>query len=221
MKLGLITIGQSPRVDITPDIRPLFGSDVEFIEMGALDGLTREEIDTFTPEEGDYVLISRLRDGTSAVFAERYILPRLQNCIDTLEDQGAQVIMFLCTGTFPDFKTRVPVFFPCNILNGSVPALAPRGKIAVITPKAEQIDQCYGKWKELVKEVTVFDASPYGDPAELDAAADKVKPLDVDCVLLDCMGYTKEMKDRFRARAGKLTILSRTLAARNVSELLD
>ena len=212
MKLGLITIGQSPRVDITPDIRPLFGPDVEFIEMGALDGLTHEEIDTFTPEEGDYVLISKLNDGTSAVFAERYILPRLQNCIDTLEDKGAQVIMFLCTGTFPDFKTRVPVFYPCNILNGAVPALAPRGKIAVITPKEEQIEQCYGKWKELVKEVTVFVA---------DEAADKVRPLDVDCVLLDCMGYTKEMKDRFRARAGKLTILSRTCAARNVSELLD
>ena len=221
MKLGLITIGQSPRTDITPDIIPIFGPDIELLQAGALDGLTKEEIAAFTPGEDDYVLISKLKDGSSVVFAERYILPRLQNCITSLENQGAQVIMFLCTGTFPDFESRVPVFYPCNILNGSVPALAPRGKIAVITPKEEQIEQCYGKWKELCKEVTVFAASPYGEPEELDAAAEKVRPLDVDAVLLDCMGFTKEMKVRFREKSGKLTILSRTLAARNVMELLD
>ena len=43
-KLGLITIGQSPRTDVLPDIEPIFGPDVELHQAGALDGLTREEI---------------------------------------------------------------------------------------------------------------------------------------------------------------------------------
>ena len=111
--IGLITIGQSPRTDVTPDLEPIFGPDVKLLQAGALDGLTAQEIAAFAPEEGDYVLISKLRDGTSAVFAEKHILPRLQQCIRELEDQGAELIMFLCTGSFPAFESQVPLVFPC------------------------------------------------------------------------------------------------------------
>ena len=31
MKIGAVTIGQSPRVDVTPDILPIFGEQVELI----------------------------------------------------------------------------------------------------------------------------------------------------------------------------------------------
>lgn len=87
-KLGLITIGQSPRTDVTPDLDPIFGPDIQLCQAGALDGMTAQEIAAFAPEEGDYVLISRLRDGSSAVFAEKHILPRLQQCIYDLEAKG-------------------------------------------------------------------------------------------------------------------------------------
>lgn len=137
IKVGAITIGQSPRTDVTQDILPLLGDQVELLQAGGLDGLTREEIEAFQPGPDDYVLISRLRDGSSAVFAERYILPRLQNCIDQLEQQGVEIILFLCTGDFPAvFHSKVPLIFPCKVLNGLVPALAGRSRIAVVTPHA-------------------------------------------------------------------------------------
>lgn len=85
IKVGAITIGQSPRTDVTQDILPLLGDQVELLQAGGLDGLSREEVKTFQPGPDDYVLISRLQDGSSVVFAERYILPRLQDCIDKLE----------------------------------------------------------------------------------------------------------------------------------------
>lgn len=44
MKIGAVTIGQSPRVDVTPDIMPIFGAQAELIQVGALDGLSKEEI---------------------------------------------------------------------------------------------------------------------------------------------------------------------------------
>ena len=88
VKIGAITIGQSPRDDIIRDIRPLLGEEIQLLQAGGLDGLSREEIEAFTPQPGDYVLISKLRDGSSVVFAERYILPRLQACIDRLEEDG-------------------------------------------------------------------------------------------------------------------------------------
>ncbi len=87
-KLGTITIGQSPRDDVIPEMLPYLGENVEVIQAGALDGLTYEEILEFEPKEGDYVLVSKLRDGRSVKFAEKHILPRLQNCIDKLEAEG-------------------------------------------------------------------------------------------------------------------------------------
>lgn len=97
------------------------------------------------------------------VFAERYILPRLQACIDKLEEEGVQMILFLCTGEFPTvFHSRVPLIFPCKILNGLVPALAGREKIAVVAPTQEQVAQTEQKWAAYVQEVTVLSASPYG-----------------------------------------------------------
>ena len=219
-KLGLITIGQSPRTDVLPDIEPIFGPDVELHQAGALDGLTREEIAQMAPGPGDYVLISKLRDGGSAVFGERHILPRLQSCIDRLEGEGVSMILFLCTGAFPGFQSTVPLYFPCNILNGAVPALAPRSHIAVVTPRPEQLEQTAEKWQDFVEHAEVVVASPYGEKEELDRAADQVADMDVDLAVLDCIGYTTEMKRRFRERSGKLTVLSRTIAARNIMELL-
>lgn len=112
-KLGVITIGQSPRSDVVPEIIPYLGDNVEVIEAGALDGLTYEEIQEFAPREGDYILVSTLRDGRSVRFAERYILPRLQDCIDKLEAEGADIILFICTGVFPNiFKSTKPIIYP-------------------------------------------------------------------------------------------------------------
>ena len=44
---------------------------MELIQAGRLDGLTKEEIKAFAPEKDDYVLVSRLTDGSSEAFAER------------------------------------------------------------------------------------------------------------------------------------------------------
>ena len=63
MKVGAITIGQSPRTDVVQELFPLMGEQVELIQAGALDGLTREDIQAFAPGPEDYTLISRLRDG--------------------------------------------------------------------------------------------------------------------------------------------------------------
>ena len=46
-KIGAITVGQSPRVDLIPEIQPILGDSVEIIQAGALDGLSKEEISKF------------------------------------------------------------------------------------------------------------------------------------------------------------------------------
>ena len=98
MKIGAVTIGQSPRVDVTKDIMGIFGSSVELIQAGGLDGLTKEEIKAFAPEKDDYVLVSRLTDGSSVTFADFYrstiITDRIpsgyEDCANIIEVQKEQ-----------------------------------------------------------------------------------------------------------------------------------
>ena len=147
-KIGAITVGQSPRVDLIPEIQPILGDSVEIIQAGALDGLSKEEIAKFVPRPGENVLVSRLTDGTSATFGESYILPRLQLCIDNLEQQGVSLILFLCTGEFPaEFRSNVPLIFPDHILKGLIPAIGVKN-LSVIIPTKEQEAQMPGKWKD-------------------------------------------------------------------------
>lgn len=222
MKIGAVTIGQAPRVDVTVDIMDIFNGKIELLQRGGLDGLTKEQIAEFKPEEGDYVLVSRLTDGTSMTFAERYILPRLQECINELEAEGVRLIMFFCTGDFPDSLTaNVPLVYPCNILNKVVPLLTKKSNIVTVTPSPLQVEQCEKKWAEYVNTVKAVPASPYGAWEDLERAAKEIKEMDADLVVLDCIGFTQEMKNLFARETGKLIVLPRTLLARVISELTD
>ena len=209
MKIGAVTIGQAPRTDVTSDIMHIFDGRVELSQRGGLDGLTVEQIAGFKPERDDYVLVSRLTDGTSVTFAERYILPRLQECINELEAEGARLIMFFCTGDFPESLTsNVPLVYPCHILNKVVPLLTKKSSIVTVTPSPLQVGQCEKKWSNFVDHVKAVPAR-------------EIKDMDADLVVLDCIGFTQEMKDMFAKETGKLVVLPRTLLARVISELTD
>ena len=173
VKIGAVTVGQAPRVDVTADILPLLPG-VELLERGGLDGLTREDIAAFQPEEGDYVLVSRLTDGSSVTFAEKYVLPRLQNAITELEDAGCRLILFFCTGDFPDtFQSRVPLLFPGRVLKGMAPAISSR-KTAIVNPSPLQKDQSLEKWKLYLQEPVSFAVSPYEGEAGVRQCARQV-----------------------------------------------
>lgn len=222
MKIGAVTIGQSPRTDVMGDMKRIFGEEVEVLEAGALDGLSIEEIKEMEPKKDDYVLVSRLRNGGFAKFGERFILGRLQDCITRLENAGAELIVFLCAGSFPDiFKAHVPLIYPSKILNGIAKAVSERSNMILITPEAEQIQQAYDQWGTIMEHVTPLAANPYGDPEELIEAAKKAKEIDSDLIVMDCIGYTEEAKKMVKKISGKPVILCRTILARVISEWLD
>ncbi|HWR29765.1 MAG TPA: AroM family protein, partial [Negativicutes bacterium] len=115
-KIGVVTIGQSPRVDVVPEMCAILGSGVEIMEGGALDGLTYEEILAFTPRNGDYVLVTKLNDGRSVTIGKPFIITRMQEQIDRLINEGAEGILLLCTGNLPKFSCPKLVLSPQVIL---------------------------------------------------------------------------------------------------------
>ncbi len=220
-RIGALTVGQSPRTDVTPDIMPLLGDDFELMQAGALDNV--EDFDAISPDPGDYVLVSRLRDGSSVRFAERKIMPNAHRAAQRLESAGASSIMVWCTGEFPEpLSVGIPVLYPSRILANTVAAIAPR-RLAVVIPDQSQIDQARSQWLRVVDQVLVVPACPYDSPPALDKAlghaAEAALRFDADLAVLDCIGYSAQMKRRFRETSGIPTILPRTLLTRIVQEL--
>jgi protein AroM len=221
LKVGLVTIGQSPRTDVTPTMKKMLGPEVKLIEKGALDGLTREEIHKFAPTPGDYILVTRIRDGTSVRVAKRRILPRVQKCIEELEEMGVDLTLLLCTGEFPEIKTKKLLIKPDKLISNIVWGILKRGKLGVVVPEKEQIPLLRRKWKKKGVSLVMATANPYGEIEASEEAATFLAEENVDLIILDCIGFTPKVKGLFRRLTGKPVILPQTILGRILKELVS
>lgn len=222
IKIGAITIGQSPRIDITEDIKDILGSKFDIVEKGALDSYEYKYIaDNLYPSQGDTILVSRMRDGRQVKLSEEKILPLLQECIAELESMGCQAILMLCTGKFPEFEHNVMLIYPQKILQSIVNNLSDGNKIGVIIPHKDQEEAIRCWWKQSGVNIEVEAASPYEEGDDILSAAEAFKNKTVSLIFMDCMGYSVKMKNLVRNIANKPVLLARTLAARILRELFD
>jgi protein AroM len=219
-KIGAITIGQSPRDDVVPEMLEILGPNVEIVEGGALDALSAAEVAAIAPRDGDYILVTRLRDGSSVTIAERHILPKMQDQVDRLVAEGAEVVALLCTGEFPGFRSSRLVVEPQVVLRHFVAGVAGGRRLGVVVPAHEQIEQGTRRWKGAAADVRVEAGSPYAAIAELERAAEALSEWPADLIVLDCIGFTGAMKARAAAIAGCPVVLPRTVLARTLAELL-
>jgi protein AroM len=221
-RIGAMTIGQSPRVDIVPEFRRAIGFDVEIEERGALDGLSLDEVKKLAPEADDYVLVTRMQDGTEVKIAERHILDRLRRHAHDLERQQVALIVLFCTGEFPEMAADTLLITPDRLLEHAVRGILKRGSLAVVAPSEDQIEMMKKKWEGPGLRLVVDSVSPYTAPEESYVrVATSIKEQSPDIVVLDCMGFGTEVKGIFRQVIGKPVILPRTLLGRTVAELIE
>ena len=216
-----ITVGQSPRIDMTDDIRSKLAPGLELVEYGALDDMTLEEVEReLKPLPGDEVLVSRMRDGRQATFSGTRIVPLVQKRIDEAEAAGADAIILLCTGGFPELRHKVPLIIPQPLFYSVAHALAGGRTIAVMVPDKAQVEQARAWWGDAGLSIQVVQASPYGDLDAIARAARSLRDSNCAFLCLDCMGFSVSMRDIARRESGLDVLLPRTLVASTVSELL-
>ena len=92
-----LTIGQSPRPDVVPEILGMLGDTARRIapvEAGALDGLSREDVRAGAPRDGEMPLVSRLRTGEEVVIGEDFVEERMAALLSGIpaDDVAAIVI---------------------------------------------------------------------------------------------------------------------------------
>jgi protein AroM len=220
-RVGMITIGQSPRPDVVPEVVAAAGRPMGIVEAGALDGLNLDEVRRLAPGPGDETLVTRMQDGTEVYVAKRHITPRIQDSIQRLAAR-VDVIVLLCTGHFPEFRSSVPFLEPQELVDRIVQAVVGSGGgVGVMVPGTAQVEASRRKMGEYGVQAVVVKASPYAHADdEVRQAAVRLRDSDVKAIVMHCIGYTMKMKEEVRRISGRPVLLARSLVGKILEETL-
>ena len=219
--VGLVTIGQSPRADVVPEMAALIGPGVDVREAGALDGLTRPEIERLAPTGRDEILVTRLQDGSAVFVGKEKIVELVEQRIAALEQGGATMTALLCTGAFPRLRSSRTLIQPHPVLLGTLRGLSWPGRLGVLTPSVPHVPQTEARWRRDGFDPVVFPLSPYEeeDAAALARAAGALREAGAGLVVMDCMGFRRKTRNELRALTGVPVLLANLLVARVIAEL--
>jgi protein AroM len=220
--IGIVTVGQAPRSDVVPEMAALLGPGVYVMERGALDGLSRPEIERLAPGPGDEILVTRLVDGSPVFVAKKRVVPLVQARLTDLDAQGSRLNVVLCTGSFPPLVSAAPLVEPEKVLLGMLRAIRYAGRLGVVTPSVPHVPQTEARWRAQGFDAVVAPLSPYEEeePGAMARAAAALREGGAGLVVLDCMGFREPARARLRALCGTPVVVANRLVARVAAELL-
>jgi protein AroM len=219
-RVGMITIGQSPRSDVVPEIAALVERPMQVVEAGALDGLSLEAVRGLAPGPADETLVTRMADGAEVLVAKRHIIPRIQACIHRLAP-AVDALVLLCTGRFPEFESARPFLEPQGLVDRVLQAVVgPGGKVGVMVPATAQVEGSRQQMATYGLTAQVEVASPYAGGDGIRWAAERLGGSNVSVIVMHCIGYTAAMKAEVRRIAGRPVLLARSIVGKVLEELL-
>ena len=218
-RVAFVTIGQSPRNDVMPDILAATRTRLLVTERGALDGMDDAAIADLAPRRGEQRLVSRLRDGREVLLGKPAIDRRLHVILAELDVGGFDLLVLLCTGQFTRFALRTPFIEPQHTVDHFVQGLAYGAeRIGVLLPNAAQIDEFHGLPGVVTKAASASPYLPDNQAALREAAAALA---DTDIIVMHCIGYSEAMRQVVKQVAGRPVLVSRRLVAHAIDLVLS
>ena len=216
-RLAFVTIGQSPRIDMVPEMLADIGGDVEAHEYGVLDDASDAEIVRLHPAPGTPSFASRLRDGREVVLCQAGIEERLGGLLQRIDREGHDAVVLLCTGTHVEPLRNTLLVESQRIVDSTVEALAGScPKLGIMVPLPRQVEEFPAR-HVFRGEPKVVAASPYAG----DSMAERAGALaDRDLIVMHCMGYTEAMRRDVRAAVDAPVLLSRRIVSGAIRQLL-
>lgn len=217
-KVGLLTIGQSPRIDVVPEIKSLLSPQVEVIEAGLLDNRRAHEIQRLQPDPGEVPLVTRLRNGRQVLLGESKISALLSEAVHSLrEEKAVDLVGILCTNEFPPAEFSLPVLFPFDYLCLLINHVLQAKRFGVIVPLEDQVGMTEKKWGR--ERAIVAVKSPYAKGESWEAVAKEFVPLRIGAVILDCIGYKISDKQELQKFLAVPILLPRLILALAINQL--
>jgi protein AroM len=220
-RMGVVVIGQSPRSTIAAEIAAVLSPDITIELRGALDGMSREQIDAIPPKDGADALFTLLPNGGNVRISKKAVEGRANAQLARFKQEGIDVVMLACTGKFPNLAPEGLVILPSAVLHRLVEAVLPKGRLGVFSPLPEQTALIDKKWQRDGVEVVGVTLQPGSDDPTVDSAARAMAEKQPDLVVMDCMSYSSANKVRVRQSYSGPVILAIAAAARVVEELVS
>jgi protein AroM len=218
-RVAFVTIGQSPRSDVVPDILAETRTLMQVTERGALDGLDDAAIADLAPAAGEERLVSRLRDGREVLLGKPAIDRRLHAILAELDAGGFDLLVLLCTGQFTRFRLRTPFIEPQHTVDHFVQGLAYGAeRIGILLPNAAQIEEFHGIPGVATKAAS---ASPYLADPEAGLRQAGAALADTDMIVMHCIGYSEAMRQIVKRASGRPVLVSRRLVAYAIDLMLS
>jgi protein AroM len=186
-------------------------------ESGALDDLDANAIRSLAPAPGARQLVSRLSSGDEVHLDADAIEERLVRIAnDRWRKTRPDFIVVLCTGEFPRIEVGCPLVSSGKIVDSAVDAFSrASSRTGVLVPHPSQMEGFRDRFRH--PPFLTSYASPYsGDRFE--KAAQELE--ECDLVIMHCMGYDEEMRERVSRVTEKPVLLARRLVAAAVAQLL-
>ena len=218
--LGIAVIGQAPRADVAAIFAANLPDGTRMVLRGCLDGLSDAEIDELSPRDGADTLYTRLRGERDVKISKAAVIARAPATLERLRADGADALLFACTGAFPAMPGDAGVVFPSRILAGLAAALLPAGRLGLLVPAPEQVAKLSDKWRRPGIEIVAEPLLPSAGMDETEAAAARLSAREPDLVVMDCMSYGLEVRNIVRRVTGAPSLLAVSATARVLQELL-
>jgi protein AroM len=191
------------------------------IQAGALDGLKDNDFRDLVPRDEQHPLVTRVSGGREVVVAKDRIIPLLRTAVARTREHGASVVCVLCTGVFPSLADECLIVYPDHVLRGAVNAVLPSGRLGVLMPHPRQERMMHEKWQTETRAVITAASSPYHECDDLDAAARTFKVERVDAIVMDCIGFDREMQRHLRNLSSVPVLLASGVVGSLLNELVD
>jgi protein AroM len=197
-----ITIGETPRDDVIPELLNLMGkTDLPYREIGLIDGV---DPSIYKPLNDDDVLVSRKRDGSVAYISHRWVVEELSQ----IECEGLCVL--LCTGEFESER----FILPYKVIDSFFSAMPKLDRVTVVVPELQQYASAVKRWSKVGSRTNCVAFSPYrSSELNVDLSQEQL-------VYLDCMGFGLKHEEFFRTKTYGIVLSARRILANYLRNFL-
>jgi protein AroM len=221
--VGVVTIGQSPRRQLADELQALLPTDALIVQSGALDEVSDEDLAVLRPRSAAATLTTVLRGGRAVQVDRDGLVALVEAAISRVESAGAEVTVFVCTGSFPPLAHHAPLLHAEQLLFSGVAGLsADVSRVGIVVPLPDQEREVVANWRRVLSaEVYVSSADPYSAAAlpAVTSAARGLAEQGAGLLVLDCMGYGAAAR-KAAATSGIPIVLARSVVARLAAEFV-
>ncbi len=196
-----ITIGESPRDDVIPELLNIIDKNFAYHQIGLIDGV---DPSVYAPAGPEDLLVSKKKDGTIVYISHKWVCEKL-SCMKFNEPA-----VLLCTAKFDDDR----LILPYKVINSFFQALPKLQSATVVVPEKDQCEDAQKRWAKIAHNVKCMAFSPYTESyIDFDIT-------DQQLVYLDCIGFTLEHENFFRKYTKGLVLSARKILGNYLRTLL-